>query len=1341
MRGKRIIRLSLILSVLLFSFSLAYAYQTPDPSKTFYGDANGDMLVQSDDYIIHKSFVFQGNASYNTTQPNNAGQKWNTCDVNGDNKCQFDDLGKLKGLAAGYPIKSLLSSWEVINYNLPIEGNPVGVWIPFQLSVRAYKNGVPVGRPGIIVKVMIAPEYAGLGKLSGRPCPPPDDNDQCAVAVSITDWDNDPENALTETGENGLKVFLYDKEPMDLAAEVTGKPTLGIPPASCPIPVNPPPWPNVAPTFTSTAPTTGSVNILYSYAITVDDLDVPKQDLTISKNVNDTCGGVVTYDEKWWDGNYSFMPLATGSETCVVGLTVADPDGAFSEQNTLVVISGVNHPPSITVNCPTNVLENSPSICAITASDSDSPQTLTCSVNTATTCTGVTLTGCAQANVPAQGEAAGGSVCQIVVAIADVYGATSQSDDSMSILEHNETPYWTSEPQDITIGAYQSYDGVNGIAADVDVPNSGAGTPGYLECYVENNLCSFGIGVSGSGAGAVECSVFFAVGRTDEICAVDLVVKDAYSPSAQISQTVVIEVTPFSGTWYVNDDASGAGTGFSWNDAFDQVQKAMAAASAGDQVWVAEGSYTMSLAATDPVLTMKNGVDVYGGFYGDETDLTQRGDPTDYPTILDGQNTSTHVIVGASNVRLDGFTVTRGHSYESEGSVGGGMYNINRQNITLANCVFDSNYAYWQGGAIYNSTSSIVIDSCSFTNNKSDKHNASYGGAIENITTYHVITNSYFADNYSDASGGAIYNWDHSEGEITNCTFVDNIGQWSGGGGVRNLDSSPSITNCTFINNFSDSGGAMALWNSYSVISNCLMIGNSARWYGGAIYATNAGLPKIINCTITNNTANQKGGGFFADRNGFSEFKNSIMWGNNAPTGKELYLTTGSATTVAYTDVQGGWSGTGNINLNPLFIDPINGDFHLSSGSPCINSGTATGAPSDDIEGNPRPYGLGFDMGAYEWQGVPHATILYVDAGASGASDGSSWANAFNYPQQAANVAIVGDEIWVAEGTYTRLPGSATTASVLTMLDGVAVYGGFYGDETELLQRGDPADYPTVLDGQNTSYHVVVGASSARLDGFTMKRGLGNEGTPHYGGGGLYNAWVNGLIVTNCIFSDNFAIRDGGGIFNYMSQNVTISNCSFFRNKLALSGEKWGGGIADDDSNSKILNCYFEANESYYGGAIALGNNHNEIKNCIFVNNKAGVGGAMDNYHSDSYITNCTFSGNSATSRGGGLHVRVLTGSTPTPNVKNCIFWGNTSTNGSQIYLSSPAIVSYSDIQNGFTGTGNISADPLFMDIANRDFNLASGSPCIDTGDPAPAYNDLDGTRNDQGAYGGPAAP
>ena len=150
-----------------------------------------------------------------------------------------------------------------------------------------------------------------------------------------------------------------------------------------------------------------------------------------------------------------------------------------------------------------------------------------------------------------------------------------------------------------------------------------------------------------------------------------------------------------------------------------------------------------------------------------------------------------------------------------------------------------------------------------------------------------------------------------------------------------------------------------------------------------------------MNCTISQNRTDN--GGTITDASGAGIFGsivsatviNTIIWGNTA-NGLPDTISSGSVS-VSYSDIEGGWTGTGNISSDPQFVMPgywsnngtanigddywVPGDFHLKAASPCIDSGTSSGAPSIDIEGTSRPQGAGYDMGAYEYivkQHQPH---------------------------------------------------------------------------------------------------------------------------------------------------------------------------------------------------------------------------------------------------------------------------------------------------------------------------------------------------------------------------------
>ena len=234
--------------------------------------------------------------------------------------------------------------------------------------------------------------------------------------------------------------------------------------------------------------------------------------------------------------------------------------------------------------------------------------------------------------------------------------------------------------------------------------------------------------------------------------------------------------------------------------------------------------------------------------------------------------------------------------------------------------------------------------------------------------------------------GGGMYN-DGSSPTVTNCTFSGNRGggYWSPGAGMYNLNSSPTVTNCTFSGNSSGGhhgsgpGGGMRNDSSSPTVTNCTFSGNS----GGGMYNYN----ENSNPTVTN----------------------SILWGN---TPGEIADVGGAVTTVTYSDVQGGFPGTGNIDADPLFVDAdgpddIPGtdddDLRLQPGSPCIDAADNT-APglvgiTEDLDGNPRfvedpdttDTGNGdppiVDMGAYEFQVVSRCPADFDNSGDVGVKD------------------------------------------------------------------------------------------------------------------------------------------------------------------------------------------------------------------------------------------------------------------------------------------------------------------------------------------------------------------
>ncbi|MEM8906549.1 MAG: choice-of-anchor Q domain-containing protein [Bacteroidota bacterium] len=354
------------------------------------------------------------------------------------------------------------------------------------------------------------------------------------------------------------------------------------------------------------------------------------------------------------------------------------------------------------------------------------------------------------------------------------------------------------------------------------------------------------------------------------------------------------------------------------------------------------------------------------------------------------------------------------------------------------------------------------------------------------------------------------------------------------------------------------------------------------------------------------------------------------------------------------------------------------------------------------------------------------AGILYVDASKSG-GDGQSWATAYGDLQTAIDQAVAAnnDEIWVKNGTYQ--PDATDRNIAFTLREGIAIYGGFAGNETLRVQR-DPINTATILSGDigtnndnsDNSYTIVFcqGLSAATiLDGFIIQEanadglttmtknggGMFNDGSNvqiryvqftqnqvNGLGGALYNAGVTSASIEFCTFSDNVADTEGGAIYNAGLDggisSPTIFQCIFTNNVSHFGGAIYNNGN-DGVSNPKIISCEFTGNNATGGGAIAGaiysfakdgGTANPEITNCIFYGNSSvSSGGAVyclgDAGSSMPTINNSTFFLNSA-GTGGAVYVNESNGGDGEITINNSIFWSNSAGFNPTFHMSSTGI-------------------------------------------------------------------
>jgi hypothetical protein len=345
--------------------------------------------------------------------------------------------------------------------------------------------------------------------------------------------------------------------------------------------------------------------------------------------------------------------------------------------------------------------------------------------------------------------------------------------------------------------------------------------------------------------------------------------------------------------------------------------------------------------------------------------------------------------------------------------------------------------------------------------------------------------------------------------------------------------------------------------------------------------------------------------------------------------------------------------------------------------------------------------------------------VVYVDATAPGANDGTSWENAYNSLQDALPaVGPVGPplEIRVAQGVYKPDQGSGVTPgdweAAFELVGNVAVKGGYAGYGQPDPNARDIDLYKTILSGdlpgndahvqdpcdllyeptrQDNSFHVLIASSADAntiLDGFTITGGNANgeEHEQDSGGGiqmrwfmwempvisncsfvrnsGLYGGAVYNsdglrLTVTGCTFSENGADW-GGGIGN--GGTVTLANCTFSKNYASRKA----GGVANGEARGTLENCTFVGNRAEYGGAMYNGEGRATLTNCSVIGNSGVTGGAF--YNSDGAVTmiNCTVRRNWCTGRGGVVYV----GGEDSATFMNCVVTGNFAPQGGVLYAS-----------------------------------------------------------------------
>lgn len=791
--------------------------------------------------------------------------------------------------------------------------------------------------------------------------------------------------------------------------------------------------------------------------------------------------------------------------------------------------------------------------------------------------------------------------------------------------------------------------------------------------------------------------------------------------------------------YYVSSQATDTGDGSSWANA-TTLTKALDKAVAGDQIWV-QGFETLTgdnlYVAPKEGFAVKSGVQLYGGFAGTESRLSQRvtlGKPYQlkYRSVLSGDiqkndtvgsvdlifpangtrsDNATHVLSvnldptqasGNNNTYptvINGFSIGNGQAAGTgDAGKGGGIYvygdNSKGGVFRIERCFLISNYAT-QGGAVYvdasvkksvNGETSLINQSVVYNNAAGER------AAVEN-------------------QAGGIYL--AGEATVVNTSIFNN-----GNGGVR-LSPESKVVNVTIARNTGAGVDMTAGGSGDAHVYNSIIWGNTQLYLQNDPGFRNSAYHEVVSSDPA--TPDENGNIYVAKENRGDKFGPMF----DAPSLKTSYDRDFNWRESAYPL----WSW--NVLEGSVMIDKGHNDYYDQN---------VYG--SEDMAGNPRISGDRISVGAYEYQYLPATRIRYVKPTATGTGDGSSWDNASGDLQKMIdeladnNVSQQAGEVWVAAGTYkpqSQLISGAAYSASFRMRDGISVYGGFAGNEMSKQERAKKDTMPwdfknvTVLEAAyyesklawtnskwtvgSDSRHVVWFAPMSgeseftrvtTLDGVTVQGGYaqGNTGLDDFKtdcGGGVYMDGANAYL-SNCIVRENYATGNGGGVYlkNGRVQTSLIYNNNADADGGAVYVENRGLVHRSMLTNNSALNG---AGVYLYNGAEASSDDpdHPEyliLSTCVVSNNTVRGNGAvycdkggvlMQNTITNNECVTATDATDVNASQTGGIYVDEYA------LVLNSVLWNNQMQGGTNIpmYARNPSAAKVRFLYNAISGVNN----------------------------------------------------